>query len=166
MTPMDQADIKPRMITTDLASQPIWFHIETRSNPTASFCRNSNPRIFTLTIIRSPHSSKKIPAPAGTVLLLEREIHRNCRNDFNGLLVQQLRLVTPLPDSFHCGLIQQRVTTDNSQIFDCALFADSRVQQDHALDASRSGQRRVLRLDLRDEVRLRDIATDSLGWRR
>ena len=54
MTPMDQADIKPRMMTTILAGHPICFHIERTSKPTS--CRSISPKIFNLTIIQS-HSS-------------------------------------------------------------------------------------------------------------
>ncbi|MEZ5363989.1 MAG: hypothetical protein R2748_17030 [Bryobacterales bacterium] len=42
MTPMDHADIKNMMMTTARAAKPIWFHIETMSNPT-SCCSSKKP---------------------------------------------------------------------------------------------------------------------------
>src|SRR4029434_7445119 len=126
---MDQADIRPRMITTARASQPICFHMEMTSNPTS--CKSISPRIFNCTIIRS-HSSSKFPARCRS---LHNEIHSNCCDDLNRLAVQHCSLVAPLLYCLDVRFLQQCVTTDHSQVLNGSLGADRGGQKNNARNA-------------------------------
>ena len=103
---------------------------------------------------------------AHPLLLREREIHSNRRNDGHRLLIQHRGLVAPLLDSIDGCLNQQRVSRNYFKVIDRSFFADFSFQNDDTLDARLLRQWGIDRLHLRDQVRCDNISTNADALRR
>jgi len=68
-------------------------------------------------------------------LLSQTESYFDGRDHFHRLTIQQGRFVNPLPDGFHRGAHQQRMTADELQIPDSAILADGANQANNARDS-------------------------------
>src|SRR5207245_7787279 len=64
---------------------------------------------------------------------LEEDINDGVHLD--GPSVEQRRLIDPLPNSVESSLDQQRVSRDELQLHDGAIFTDDGVQSDHTFNA-------------------------------
>src|SRR6202163_4119285 len=87
----------------------------------------------------------------------QHEVHRDFGFHFEGLVVQEVRAVPPLPDRFNRGFDQHRVSANHRQILDRSCLADDRPQLDRALNARLACDWRIAGLDAVDDVALRPV---------
>src|ERR1017187_10211325 len=97
----------------------------------------------------SPRSSKLCGYQA---LIGKYKIYGDGRFHFYRLSIQQVWTVTPLSNCFQRGRHQQGVSADQHQVLDLATLRDNGGEHHLSLNAGRSCQRRVLRLDLLNDA--------------
>ena len=78
-------------------------------------------------------------------LLIELEYNVDGGFHRNGHAVQHVWAIPPCADGSNCGLLKHRRSTDNAQIFDCAVLRDRGLQNYGALRASCPCYRRIHR---------------------
>src|SRR3989442_7344771 len=99
-------------------------------------------------------------------LLREGEVHCNRGYDGHRLAVQQRRLIAPLLHSINGRLNQQRVTRNDFKVVDGSFLADFGFQNDDTLNSSLFRQRRLNRLNLRQQISGLDVSTHANALRR
>src|SRR5512141_1878370 len=77
----------------------------------------------------------------------EREVDRDLCVNFDGFTVQEVGLVPPLPNCIDRSRRQHRVSRDRAQVLDRSVFPDHSLQNNLTLDAGRTRQRRIVRLN-------------------
>jgi len=80
------------------------------------------------------------------------EVNGDLRLDLHGLVVQQKRTITPLPDGIERGWNQQWMAADHLQILDSTLTADNRMQYHTSLNSRLPRKLRILRLQAMNKI--------------
>src|SRR5215831_14977238 len=99
----------------------------------------------------------------------ERKIHSDCGYHRHWFVVQHCGLIAPLLYGVDGCLNQQRVTRNDLQVLDCSFLADFSFQNNNTLNARLFRERRVNRLNLRNQVCCNHVAADTntlCSWRR
>src|SRR6266516_1562472 len=105
-------------------------------------------------------------AAAHALLLGERKVHGNGGNNCHRFAVQQGRLVFPLLHRIDRCLDQQWVASDNFQIVDRSFFADFSFENNDALNTGLLRERRINRLNLREQICGLNVSTNAYALRR
>src|SRR5262249_12551596 len=85
------------------------------------------------------------------------EHDRDGHHDFNRLAVQLRRTVKPLTDRAQGGVVQERLTRDNSSVADGAVFSDASLDGDVTLNTGGAGDLWVDWVDEFDSLRFADF---------
>src|SRR6266851_6776113 len=182
-----------RMTTTANANLLIWPNILRRSQVLAC-CNSRAENTYKVATIRlllkfqvtpdeaggnesvlqnsATRSGAPVPRPARQpVLLVERKNHVNGGVHFDGIAIEQSRLIPPLTHGIQRGLLQQGMAVQDFELLNGAVLADDGVQTHGAGDAGLAGQRRIERLNAVKDAGGLNVAPDAertglLGLRR
>ena len=138
MTPMDQADMMNRTMTTALASEPIWLHRDAGIPTDGAACFLEQHKATILAIAKAlfllscelnlcftlDRTGRRSACRAD--LLAQREVHVDLSDHLHRLAVEESRLVHPLFHRFERGRDQQRVAADHLEILNRAVLGDDR----------------------------------------
>src|SRR5713226_5740532 len=172
-----------RMTTTANANLLIWPNMLRRSQVLAC-CSNRAENTYKVATIRlllkfqvTPRPGRgstrvfaeivtrrgaPVPRPARQpVLLVERKNHVNGGVHFDGIAIEQSRLIPPLTHGIQRGLLQQGMAVQDFELLNGAVLADDGVQTHGTGDAGLAGQRRIERLYTVDDARSLDVAANA-----